>query len=187
MLRSPLDTLQSSHPELATALQTISGRLHLASSQGLTSQGTGDGSNTIENRLRLSREYGALLSRIRALSGLEDFLQPKKGDAFTRAARYGPVVVINCYGQHCAALVILPNQATAGHVPLPKVTEADARKAQSDMRSSLRRKHIRERGVRVMGEQASEDCFPAVLAALWHNIVKPVLDYLGYTVRLSTL
>ncbi|CCO35851.1 hypothetical protein RSOLAG1IB_06044 [Rhizoctonia solani AG-1 IB] len=186
MLRSPLDTLHSSHPDLATALQTVSDRLHLASSEGLISQGAGDDSGAIENRLRLSKEYTALLSRIRALSGFEDFLQPKKGDAFARAARYGPVVVINCHDQHCAALVVLPNQATVGHVPLPKVTEADARKAQSDIKSSLWHKNIRERGVRKKGEQASEDCFPAVLAALWHNIVKPVLDYLGYTNNVPT-
>ncbi|CEL51549.1 hypothetical protein RSOLAG1IB_00084 [Rhizoctonia solani AG-1 IB] len=181
MLRSPLNTLQSLYPELAAALQTVSDRLHLVSSEGFTSQGTDHSSITIENRLRLSRDYSALLSRIRALSGFEDFLRPKKGDAFARAARHGPVVVINCHGQHCAALVILPNQASVGHVPLPNVTEADARKAQTDMRSSLQRKHIRERGVRIMGQQDPNDCFAGVLAALWYNIVKPVLDYLGYT------
>ncbi|CCO35432.1 hypothetical protein BN14_09550 [Rhizoctonia solani AG-1 IB] len=180
MLASPLDALHSSQPDIATALQTISHQLHLASSEGLTFRGTGDELSTVENRLRLSKEYSALLSRIRTLSGFEDFLQPKKGEEFARAARHGPVVIVNCHDHHCAALVVLPNRITIGHVPLPNFTEDKARKAHTEMQSSLQRKGIRERGVKIKGELDPNDCFAALLATLWHDIVKPVLDYLDY-------
>ncbi|ELU35817.1 CHAT domain-containing protein [Rhizoctonia solani AG-1 IA] len=57
-----------------------------------------------------------------------------------------------------------------------------ARHALSNMQAALRRKNIRDRGVKRIGEHPPNEDIGRVLAALWNNVVKPVLDYMGYTV-----
>jgi hypothetical protein len=147
ILRSPVDSLQFLHPDLATGLRTVSNQFLLANSDGLTLQQTGAGSSAIENRLRLLREFNGLLDQIRTPSGSKEFFQPKKGEVFSRTVCHGPVVVINCHEQHYAALIILTDHTDITHIPLPNVTVNKALSAQHEMRSSLQRKHIRERGV----------------------------------------
>ncbi|KAJ1300992.1 hypothetical protein OPQ81_003416 [Rhizoctonia solani] len=177
MLRSPLDLLESSHPELATRLQTVANQLHQASSGSPVPQG----SSALEDRLHLARDYNNLLAQAHKMSGFEDFLQPVKAIGLTRAACHGPVVVINCHEDHCDALLILPGSDNVQHLPLANFTEEMGRHARSEILKSLRRKGLRERGVRIRQEPGPNDSIGRVLATLWNGIVKPILDFLGYT------
>ncbi|KAJ1310613.1 hypothetical protein OPQ81_009144 [Rhizoctonia solani] len=90
MLRSPLDQLRSSHPELATRLETVVIQLDRASSESQESQVHSSGSMTPEQiaqeHRRLAKEYDDLLSQARSLPGFKDFLKPVKADALTHAA-----------------------------------------------------------------------------------------------------
>ncbi|KAF8750628.1 TPR-like protein [Rhizoctonia solani] len=157
MLRSPVGSLTPSDPLLASRLHSVAQQLHHASS-GLPSS-----DSTVflpEHRHRLAREYIDLLAQARSLSGLEHFLQPAKANVLTQAARYGPVVVVNCHQSDCDALVILP-----------------VMRARSEIERMLRIKGLRERGFHLMNPLPDPDV-GAVLAGLWKDLVRPVLDHL---------
>ncbi|EUC60893.1 aromatic di-alanine and TPR containing protein, putative, partial [Rhizoctonia solani AG-3 Rhs1AP] len=183
MLRSPLDTLQSVHPNLATPLQQIADQLHSAGSDSRESLALTSGSMTTEQvaqeHRRLAKEYNGLLAQIRGLPGFHDFLRPMKATGLVRAALTGPVVVINCHKGHCDALLILPGEQSVAHVPLPNFSAEKAQEARQTLEGSLRCKGIRDRGVKVRQEPVQKDDMSSVLVTLWHNVVKPVLEYLG--------
>ncbi|EUC61298.1 aromatic di-alanine and TPR containing protein [Rhizoctonia solani AG-3 Rhs1AP] len=173
MLRSPLDQLQSSHPALATRLQTVVTQLRNASSQSPMPE------QIVSERRRLAKEYDNLLNQVRTHSGFEDFLQPMKASDLIRAAQNGPIVVIICGEDRCNALLILPGKDNIQHLPLPNFTKEDTRRVNTGIQTSLR--HTGLRGVRVLQELLYQDSFRSGLAAVWSGIVKPVLDFLGYT------
>ncbi|KDN41593.1 hypothetical protein RSAG8_07394, partial [Rhizoctonia solani AG-8 WAC10335] len=179
-LRTPLDQLHSSHPDLATRLQTIANQLHSSSFDTGTIQQTSSEHITPEQvgqqRRRLAVEYNDMLPKIRQLPGFEAFLQPMKADRLIRVARGGPIVVINCHTDRCDALFILPGHEEITHLPLPNFTEDKARQTRSELGSLLRQKGLR----RPMPQTDYEDGIESVLRILWTDIVKPVLDHLGY-------
>ncbi|CUA71840.1 Dynein heavy chain, cytoplasmic [Rhizoctonia solani] len=195
MLRSPLDRLLGIYPALANRLQEVADQLNTAGSDSTILQQAPSFSSPVtsdsltseqarQEHRRLAKEYNDLLLEIRKLPGFEEFLQPMKGNHFMNAARNGPIVVIICVADSCNALVILPGQDNVNHIPLPAFTEKKAQDARSEIQISLRRKGLRERGVKLRREGGHEPNFANVLATLWNDIVKPILDYLGYTVRL---
>ncbi|KAG8736407.1 hypothetical protein FRC11_002655, partial [Ceratobasidium sp. 423] len=97
-LRSPLDQLHSSHPDLASRLQSVSEQLNTASSECPTSQSLSSGSVDPEyagrHRRSLAKEYNDLLTQVRGLPDFEDFLQPMKANALICAARHGPISIV---------------------------------------------------------------------------------------------
>ncbi|EUC58571.1 aromatic di-alanine and TPR containing protein, partial [Rhizoctonia solani AG-3 Rhs1AP] len=184
MLRSPLDQLRSSHPELASQLESISGQLHThsfdtqptlsAPSESMTPEQVG------QQRRRLASEYRNLLAHTRQLRGFESFLQPQKANRLISAVRNGPVVILNCHTDSCDALVIIPGHDRVAHLPLPNFTEQKARKARSELDASLGKKGLRQRGVKVINEMNYKEGFETLLRTLWNTIVQPVLSYLEY-------
>ncbi|KEP47320.1 CHAT domain protein [Rhizoctonia solani 123E] len=184
MLRSPLDELQSVDPDLKAQLQSVADQLHHAGSYSRESRALASGSMTLEQvaqeHRRLAKQYEDLLVQIRQLPGFDDFLRPMQANALVQAARTGPVVVITCYENNCDALLILPGQGTVGHVPLPSFSAHKAQQARETLESSLRCKGIRERGVKVRQEPGQKDGMLSLLATLWHDVIKPILDHLGY-------
>ncbi|CAE6481294.1 unnamed protein product [Rhizoctonia solani] len=182
MLRTPLDDLRALHPGLASQLQQTSHELHQAASGASPSGADPSGTHTPERRHHLAEQYAKLLEQVRQHRGFEHFLLPIKSDRLLRAARYGPVVVINCHGAHCDALFILPGRDHVSHLSLPKFDQQKAQKARSEIERLLRDKGIRERTYRIKFRRLGDtepDAGP-VLASLWHDVVRPVLDHLGY-------
>ncbi|KEP45943.1 aromatic di-alanine and TPR containing protein, partial [Rhizoctonia solani 123E] len=184
MLRSPLDQLHSSYPDLAMQLGSISSQLHThgfdaqpvlpAASDPMTPERVG------QQRRRLASEYHSLLAHTRRLPGFENFLQPVKANRLISAARNGLVVVLNCHTDSCDALVIMPGHDQVAHLPLPSFTQQKARWARSELDASLGKAGLRQRGVRPVYRTDSKDSFERVLGALWNNIVQPVLNHLGF-------
>ncbi|CAE6457124.1 unnamed protein product [Rhizoctonia solani] len=184
MLRSPLDELRSSHSDLATGLQEVANKLHSASSETRESRALASRSTTPEQiaqeHRRLAQEYSDLLHRVRALPGFKDFLRPIKADELMRATRHGPVVVINCHASRCDALVILPAQDNIKHIHLPNFNGEAAERARSEIEKSLKLQHLRDRGFKRLREPGEKDNFESVLKVLWNDLVKPIIDFLGY-------
>ncbi|CAE6461719.1 unnamed protein product [Rhizoctonia solani] len=184
MLRSPLDQLHTSYPDLATRLQSISGQLHTSSFDSQPIQSTVSGSMTPEKvgqeRRRLATEYHNLLAQTRQLHGFESFMQPLKANRLISGVRNGPVVVLNCHADRCDALVIMPGHDRVTHLPLPSFTQQKARQARLELYLSLGKKGIRRRGIKVKNEMSHTACFETVLGTLWNTIVQPVLKHLGY-------
>ncbi|KAG8752458.1 hypothetical protein FRC11_008341 [Ceratobasidium sp. 423] len=190
MLHSPLDQLHSVYPDFATRLKTVSDQLHSACSQSRESQALSSGSMTTEQvaqeHHRLAMEYNHLITEARNLPGFEDFLQPMKANKLIGAAQYGPIVVINCHTDRCDALVVMPGHVLIDHIPLPDFTGKKAQYTREEMEKSGRNSQMSERGVerRPLLEHAVE--FKNVMAVLWYDVVKPILDHLGYTNNTST-
>ncbi|KAJ1300337.1 hypothetical protein OPQ81_005158 [Rhizoctonia solani] len=191
MLRSPLDRLRSLHPALATRLQTVANQLHRAGSESREFQARSSNSlspeQVAQQHRQLAREYTSLIAEARPLRGFEDFLRPMKAQELALVARKGPVVVINCHEERCDALVIIPGRDHIDHIPLPNFTGKQAQFTRLEMHRSVRNSRMRERGVerRPVVEDRVE--FENVLATLWYDVVKPVLDFLGYTSNRSNV
>ncbi|KEP45076.1 putative aromatic di-alanine and TPR containing protein [Rhizoctonia solani 123E] len=188
MLRSPLDQLHSSYPDLATQLKSTSTQLHTHSfdtqsippvtSESMTPEQVG------QQRRRLASEYHSLLAQTRQLPGFESFLQPVKANELICAVRNGPVVVLNCHTGRCDALVIMPGHDQIVHLPLASFTEHKARLARSQLDASLGKKGLRQRGVKSTNQISYEEGFERMLATLWNDIVQPVLCHLGFLSRI---
>ncbi|GAB1519472.1 hypothetical protein RhiTH_002540 [Rhizoctonia solani] len=186
LLRTPFDELHSSYPSMAERLQKCTVELEKISVEPrrmaldpLSPDAADLEANAHQHR-RLAIERDALLSEIRKLPGFEDFLLPKNAVELTRAARNGPVAVINCSKRHSHALVIVPGRNDIIPIPLPAFTHENAELARAKIVVSLRDKGIRERGVKIRQEPGQEERFQEVLKMLWNDVVKPILDSLGY-------
>ncbi|QRW25935.1 aromatic di-alanine and TPR containing protein [Rhizoctonia solani] len=179
-LRSPLERLYKFHPDIATQLHTISNTLYQTDTESSPSRKLTPELKTSIDRHGLAISYNRLLAQIRTLDGFEDFLLPMKSVRLIDAARSGPVIVINCSERCCDALVIIPGQVTISRVHLPNFTKKKAQEARDKMEASLRNKNLRERGARLIPVPGYKDGFASVLLDLWTDIVKPVLDFLGY-------
>ncbi|KAF8752266.1 TPR-like protein [Rhizoctonia solani] len=177
-LRSPFDILHLSHPDLADQLQSVSRKLNQANSLSFASESA---TSNPEQRHHLARQYDGLLLRVRQLPGFEDFLQPTKVDGLVKAARFGPVIVINCEDNQCDALLVIPQSGDISHVPLPKFTATKAQQIRLEMERSAMNRRLGERGVERRPMQQEEVALETVLSDLWYSVVKPVLDHLGYT------
>ncbi|CAE6488349.1 unnamed protein product, partial [Rhizoctonia solani] len=190
MLRTPLDQLQSSNPDLATRLQIVANQLYTASSESAVAPTLPSDWATQEQhaqqRRRLAKEYNELLSRAREIPGFKDFLRLVNKKGLTAAARNGPIVVLNCHENHGDALIIMPGKQIVRHLPLKNCSQEEMRQAWSAIARSLRSKGIRERGIKLLQQPGQKDKIQSTLLTLWKDIVKPVLDFLGYTDKNST-
>ncbi|CAE6488848.1 unnamed protein product [Rhizoctonia solani] len=184
MLRSPLDQLHSSHPDLAARLEAVAKQLYDAGSESSASRMSTSNSVDLEQvaqqRRQLAMEYNDLLAQTRELPGFDDFLQPMKANALVPAARHGPIVVISCHEHRSDALLILPGQDKINHLPLCEFTGEKALSIRLEMAKSVRSSQPRERCVERRPFFDQPVGFENVLAVLWHDIVKPVLEFLGY-------
>ncbi|KAH7333778.1 CHAT domain-containing protein [Rhizoctonia solani] len=189
LLRSPLDQLYGVDPSLAERLEQVSKELHTNSSETRNSRSkvlkfAATDSDEISHRHRhLAKEHADLISRVRQLTGFENFLKPKQVDELTRVALTGPVVIVNFYEPqgHCDALIIRPGDSEIAHLGLKEFTPWTIKDIRARVGTSLARGDLTERGADrrpVVTDQRSD--IKHVLAVLWKDIVKPVLDFLGY-------
>ncbi|CAE7229967.1 unnamed protein product [Rhizoctonia solani] len=186
-LRTPLDPLEAFHPSIAGRLKAVANELH---SVGLSSREEQALSSSLtsaeevgQRHRQLAKEYNQLLNQVHTLPGFEDFLRPVKSDRLMLAAHDGPVVVINCHHDRCDALIVLPQQASVTHVPLPSFNGQKAQTTRLELRILVESSRTGERGAerRPMPVVDQGSDFGGVLAVLWYDVVKPVLDRLGYT------
>ncbi|CAE6428814.1 unnamed protein product [Rhizoctonia solani] len=182
-LRPPLDHLRSNHPNLADRIQKVATVLHDASLSSSIPSDTRERQTANQQRRRLALEYDHLILQTRSLSGLEDFLKPKQAAELIHFARQGPVTVINCHETRCDALIISPGQTEVARVPLSQSTYKNAQHARAQMETSFKSMGVRERGPRSPSQIYVNDGVGDVLATLWEDVAKPILDFLGYTYK----
>ncbi|KAF6744791.1 CHAT domain-containing protein [Ephemerocybe angulata] len=178
-LRTPLDKLRAHDSELARSISDIACRLENAGS----SRGQPDISMpmsekiTLEDEARtqveLARQWAELLKTTRAIPGFESFLKPLPcPEIMKNLPDSGPIVVINIGTDRCDALVLLDGMHKPLHIPLPNFSEHDTTiSGDRGIRSAPR------------GERAGDTPVHRVLRGLWEDVVKPILDALGFTVR----
>ncbi|CAE7124283.1 unnamed protein product [Rhizoctonia solani] len=188
-LRTPLNELYAVNPSLANRLKNVSNELHMAGSRLdpiFRSDPSSDNSSleqAAQRHRRLAEEYELLINQAHRMPGCQNLLRPREASSLIRAARDGPVVVINVDKSRCDALLIQPNIIQVTHVALPNLTYAKIVKAQIQMDVLLHAHDVRQRDISRRPMQGQPDDtqggdFKQILEDLWVNLVEPVVTAL---------
>ncbi|KAG9119314.1 hypothetical protein FRC07_005711 [Ceratobasidium sp. 392] len=159
-----LTNLRLVEPGLASGLEQVALELN-------TSNGRRD--ECAQQRWRcLAVRWRMLIAQVRNVPGFKGFLQPKK-TKLTKAARSGPVVVVNVHKSRCDALVIRPGEDVVSHVPLPGLSAHNVISARSRLGKITDSREPREC-------TGHSNVLRDMLGMLWDDIVKPVLGHLRH-------
>ncbi|TDL18808.1 hypothetical protein BD410DRAFT_830680 [Rickenella mellea] len=185
-LRTPVEELRLSHPELAVELTRISKQLERGASDN--NFGTGQHRQSREDagqqHRQLARDWDRIVEQVRQKPGFEHFLLPKQFSELRNAARDGPVVVVNVSKHGCDALIIEPISEHLHHVRLEDFSYKKAQTLGQLLHSILSQQNLRARcddrgaGPVFDGRFRGDDAFRPILAELWKSLVNPVLEYL---------
>jgi tetratricopeptide (TPR) repeat protein len=139
-LRTPLDKLISTAPELAQRLQHISralerGALRDSSANYSDTQRRRSMEQENERFQHLNDEWLKKVDEVRKLDGLHDFLRPKSLDTLQKAASNGPIVILNACESGCDALLI--TSSGVRHVALPRITFNDVKALVQRIRAAI--------------------------------------------------
>ncbi|KAG9087935.1 hypothetical protein FS749_002547 [Ceratobasidium sp. UAMH 11750] len=177
-LRTPYDDLHATQPKLAEQLQAVSHQLEALSTsepvQPVFDHAPASLHAISWKHRRLADEREELLSQVRLLPGFEGFLRPPKVATLSKLVQDGIVVIVNVFKNTCDALVIRSGTEAITHVHLPEFSVEKAGHARVNIASFLRGGSS-HRGIKKHRHQFS---FKDILAMLWHNLVKPVLNHL---------
>ncbi|KAG9073525.1 hypothetical protein FS749_015047 [Ceratobasidium sp. UAMH 11750] len=183
-LRTPLDRLMNSHPEMAKELKRVSHLLEGASmsdsSDHPSSQGTASLLEVAQRHRRLAEERERLVASIRPLPNFDDFLLPPKFASLLSGLHDGVVVVINVHSEHCDALVVRAHTHNTTHVPLKGFSYQKAEKARKDLEGYLRGLGL-GRGF-YTSKRGTKQIIKEILSMLWYDVVQPILGHLGINV-----
>ncbi|KAF8205151.1 CHAT domain-containing protein [Mycena galopus ATCC 62051] len=191
-LRTPVDELRKSHPELANQLVSLS---ILLETGGTRSNGVADVDALKPQSLQsiakqchsLALKRNGVLQQIRELPGFEGFLLSKPISELFLAAKMGPVAIVNISQYGCDALILLPGLADKViHVPLRDFTIHEAQTLVKSLAPIVGTTGRNDRfyGSRE-GEMTPENTFSHILSELWLKIVRPVLNALTITTPVS--
>lgn len=168
----PADTLAAVReraPDVAERFVRVSGLIaDLDVPAG--SRGWGGGVPRVAEQHALAREWDELMSRIRALPGLERFLAPPSVDDLIAQAADGPLVMVNISRYRCDALILTKTGVKV--VQLPGVTEKLTAHLR-EFRSALDPQYA-PLSDRLRAEESVRD----MLHWLWDTIAEPVLTFL---------
>ncbi|KAG8784128.1 hypothetical protein FRC12_018951 [Ceratobasidium sp. 428] len=182
-LRTPLEKLRASHPELADELCHLSSQLEdtdgLAPDCQSSNKYDGLSKNDAYTRSKLADSRNRLIDQIRLKPGLDDFLRPSKASTITSIVRPGVTVILTVYMRRCDAMIIQLGAHAIGHVPLPTFSDQKAKTLCHELELCLKSQGI-ARGFK-KGDRPLQVSFENILATLWSDVVKPVLDHLNIT------
>ncbi|KAG9083760.1 hypothetical protein FS749_005751, partial [Ceratobasidium sp. UAMH 11750] len=180
-LRTAYDELYAVHPEMAEELRWVSYQLERAAmAQPVTQTSTADGRSLHEiawEQRRLAQRREELLDSARLLPGLEDFLRPPNAHKLINLVQDGVAVVVNVHVYRCDALIINASTQEITHVPLFGFSFGKAESARVKLSRCLREQGS-GRGVKAGGASRGPT-FKDILAMLWYDVAKPVLDHLN--------
>jgi tetratricopeptide (TPR) repeat protein len=188
-LRTPVDELRDADHGLADDLVRISNALESASIEGDSSTSPRQRlsiEQTVQHHHQLAKDWDILVEKARTIPGFEDFLRPKKFAKLSKAARFGPVIMINVHKSRCDALILMSDLDEAIHVPLDSFSYDQAQQLQRSLNRSLSASGVRSREMRrprLVSTKYSSCDFGEILSELWKCVVKPVLDALAFSVR----
>ncbi|CAE6475321.1 unnamed protein product [Rhizoctonia solani] len=190
-LQTSLDDLASVNSELANSLKEAADELHSTVS-GIFASPTPDSSSylrpldwNVQRQHQVAVQYEKFLEQVRGTPGFEHFLRPKQVSELFKAARSGPVAVINVHKSRCDALVLSPNKDYIIHVPLPNLYRNKT--LDFDMPSEILKRSSQLEGTeeyegfRGIRPKAGKGQFESTLGELWVCVAKPILEALGYS------
>ncbi|KAG8796572.1 hypothetical protein FRC12_019079 [Ceratobasidium sp. 428] len=182
-IRDPLDSLRSVDASLAEEMRCIARKLRATTALNPEPVNLAHDSDSREHAAqchrRLVKEWERLVRKAQSLADNNDFLAPNTAPHLMRAAQNGAVVEIVVTNAYCCALIIPLRDIEVSQIRLPNVSHDKLVQAWRMLSHQL------DRGSRVMEQKPaweSDQDYNPVLAMLWTDIAKPVLDFLGYNV-----
>ncbi|KAJ7244677.1 CHAT domain-containing protein [Mycena rebaudengoi] len=189
-LRTPVDELRNSHPDLADRLCSLSTALETVGSRNNTvadaiKPQSLDSIDRKSHAFVLERNH--VLEQIRELPGFEKFLLPKSISALSLAAHMGPVAILNISAYGCDALILMPGLGEEViHVSLNDFTLPEAQALAKSLASIVGNPGRSDRLFGFQeGDMAPDDKFAHILSVLWFKIVCPILNALAITTPVS--
>ncbi|KAJ7245568.1 CHAT domain-containing protein [Mycena rebaudengoi] len=189
-LRTPVDELRKSHPDLAAQLVTLSTTLETAGTRtnavpDAVKPQSLDSIDQQSHELALARNH--VLQRIRQLPGFERFLLPKPTSELSLAAKKGPVAILNISAYGCDALILMPGLGEEViHVPLSDFTLPEAQVLAESLASIVGPPGRNDPPLGFhKGNMVPDDIFAHILSELWFKIVRPILNALAITTPVS--
>jgi len=182
-LRTPVDGLRAEHPQLANKIQYIARQMEMFHSDDTV------GANI--RSLHLSIDWNNTVEEIRRLPGFEGFLKARTFHQLAPVAYEGPVVILNVGDSQSDALILIPNeskkQASVVNIPLTRFSSESSRALCEKLMNLLKSVGVRARGEkrktgRVLPERGTNATFRNILRILWQDVVRPVIEALGYQV-----
>ncbi|KAG2135415.1 CHAT domain-containing protein [Suillus clintonianus] len=174
-LRSPLEGLQSTNPNLAHKFSELSKHLSDAQgSAGSTDRAAADRAAT-EYR-RLTRQWEVAVAEIRNIQAFSRFLLPPLYEDLQVAARNGPVIILIASQYSCSAIVV-PTSGEAYHVHLLRMTLPHLEKLKDDFATAIL--HT----VRMRPEQPRKK-LQVLLRVVWDEIMLPIINVLQHDLKL---
>ncbi|RXW11740.1 hypothetical protein EST38_g14115 [Candolleomyces aberdarensis] len=207
-LRTQVIGLRTHDEDLAQRVWDVSRRLENAGSRQGSHIGASlsekiSAENEAQAHLKLGKEWDELLNTIRnTVPGFENFLQPTPCSSLLQhLPDSGPIVVINVHKDRCDAIALIAGLDEPLHIPLHSFSQQKANTYSNDLNAYLQLKELRMRmvkadtdeGENTGNEQAGRAIRPSVnkklrnkvvrniLEALWGEVVKPILDALGFS------
>ncbi|KAJ7108308.1 CHAT domain-containing protein [Mycena epipterygia] len=208
-LRKPFEVLATIQPDLYVKITDLARQLEKASLRDTARDlltNTQHQAISIESEgrhfRRLNEEWEEVIKICRLLPGLEDFMRPKGMDALKQAALSGPVIILTGIDSAYVALIVtLSEKVQCLRLPeltFPKIDLlADLSRGLSNpafdfdtfvattRENGNHPQDLLELEARLSGGQEGyinvnpDDIFRELLADLWRNIVKPVLNALN--------
>ncbi|KAJ2930882.1 hypothetical protein H1R20_g6236, partial [Candolleomyces eurysporus] len=151
--------------------------------------------------LELANEWEELVSTVRrTVPGFENFLQPSPCSTLLQhLPDSGPIIIINAHEDRCDAIALLAGLDEPFHIPLLSFSQKKAVTYSNALTAHLQLKELRMRGVHAdRDEEEDEDNGPTertmrpsvkklgngiicnILESLWKEVVKPILEALGF-------
>ncbi|KAG0695027.1 CHAT domain-containing protein [Suillus ampliporus] len=174
-LRTPLEDLESTNPNLAHKFSEISKRLSDAQGSAGSADRAAADRTAVEYR-RLTKEWEAVVAEARNIQGFSRFLLPPSYDELQAAACHGPVIILIASEYSCDALIVPPS-GQPHHVPFPSVALADLEMFKNNFAREIRF------AARMDPTEPRKD-LRVLLRKLWDEIMLPIVNVLQHDLKL---
>ncbi|KAG1823763.1 CHAT domain-containing protein [Suillus subaureus] len=175
-LRTPLEDLTSTSPQLAQKLLELS--KHLSHAQGAAgSAGPAAADQAATEYRRLTRQWEAAVAEIRGLQAFSRFLLPPSYEYLQAAARQGPVIILIASQYSCSAIIV----STSGdphHVSLPSISLTELNNLKDRFARAIRHASI-------MGPKVPRNDLIVLLRTVWDAIMLPIVNVLENVLELK--
>ncbi|QRV85630.1 CHAT domain protein [Ceratobasidium sp. AG-Ba] len=181
-LRTSLEQLSVVNETLAKAIREAAQNLETLSGNTIAQVGASEwrSNEQVAQRYRRAAErWDESVSQARSLPGMDQFLLPQTSSRLVQAAHSGAIVLLITQSGESHALVIPKGGSQVSYVALPRFSIEKGDFAQAQLARSLQRQGRGDRGF-AAGFPLKDDKVEKILLMLWVDVVKPVLESLGY-------
>ncbi|KIK33775.1 hypothetical protein CY34DRAFT_813374 [Suillus luteus UH-Slu-Lm8-n1] len=175
-LRTPLEDLESTSPELARKVSELNTRL--AGAQGSAGSRDRAAADRAATEYRgLTRQWEAAVAEIRNIKDFSRFLLPPAYEDVQAAARQGPVIIFIASKYSCSAIIV-PTSGEPHHVPLTSISLVDL--------NNLKERFTRAiRNASQMNPTEPRNDLIVLLRIVWNEIMLPIVNVLENVLKLN--